>query len=251
MSGLDTPLTPLRFLARAAEVHPHRPAVLDGERRWTWQEFAREVTVFAQALRAGGVRPGDRVAVLGSNSAELLAAHFAVPLVHAVLVAVNTRLRAPEVAYICEHSGATLLLGDAGLLANLDQHGFANVTEFVELPGQDGTYHGVAGTTRYADFLARGTSEPLPWEVDDETRTIAINYTSGTTGNPKGVEYSHRGAYLNSLGELRHQRLDASSRYLWSLPMFTATAGAPPGPSPPRPAPTSACVRSVARTCGR
>ncbi|WP_329064136.1 AMP-binding protein [Amycolatopsis sp. NBC_01480] len=221
MPGLDTALTPLRFLARAAEVHPARTAVIDGARRWTWADFAGTVTVLAQALRRNGIRPGDRVVFLGTNSAELLAAHFAVPLAGAVLVALNTRLSPAEIAYICEHSGATLLLGDGDLLSALRASpDHAPVSVIVEIPGQDGGYRSPPGAIRYADFLAHGTDQPIPWEVDDETRTIAINYTSGTTGRPKGVEYSHRGAYLNALGEVHHQGFGDGSRYLWTLPMF-------------------------------
>ncbi|MEQ3551208.1 AMP-binding protein [Pseudonocardia nematodicida] len=221
MSGLDTPLTPLHFLARAAEVHPDRTAVLDGVRSWTWSEFARDVTRLAQALRRSRIAAGDRVAYLGTNSAELLAAHFAVPLVRGVLVAINTRLSPAEIAYICRHSDAAILLGDGDLLAAAGPGGaYPAVREVVELPGQDGAYCSVPGSIRYAELLARGTDEPIPWEVDDETRTIAVNYTSGTTGEPKGVEYSHRGAYLNALGELHHQGFGNDSRYLWTLPMF-------------------------------
>ncbi|MFC4942387.1 AMP-binding protein [Pseudonocardia sp. GCM10023141] len=221
MSGLDVPLTPLRFMARAAEVHPDRVAVIDGGRRWTWAEFRQEVVAFARALRGSGIGPGDRVAFLGSNSAELLAAHFAVPLACAVLVCVNTRLSPSEVAYICQHSAASLLIGDGDLLDGLDLgHDFPTVREVVEVPDQSGVYHSAASAVRYSDLLTRASGEDLPWEVDDETRTISINYTSGTTGRPKGVEYSHRGAYLNSLAEVQHQRFVDGSRYLWTLPMF-------------------------------
>jgi fatty-acyl-CoA synthase len=220
MSGLDTPLTPLRFLARAAEVHPEREAVVDGNRRWTWADFAREVTRLAHALRRSGIEPGQRVAFLGANSAELLAAHFAVPLVQGVLVALNTRLSPEEIACICEHAQARILLGDGALLAALDLRRLGKVREIVAVPEPDGRYRAPAGVVRYADLLSRGSKDPLPWEVDDENRTITLNYTSGTTGRPKGVEYSHRGAYLNALGEVYHQGFDGGSRYLWSLPMF-------------------------------
>ncbi|MFE2749856.1 AMP-binding protein [Streptomyces scopuliridis] len=218
---MDTPLTPLRFLERAAEVHPDATAVVDGSSIWSWSEFAEAVTVAARALQASNVRPGDRVAYLATNSAEMLAAHFAVPLAQAVLVAINTRLRPNEVRYICEHSGAKLLLGDGNLLANLtDVSAWDCVREVVELPRVDGGYDRPPHTTSYADLLARGDTSPLVWEVEDENQLIAINYTSGTTGNPRGVEYTHRGAYLNSLGEVCHQGFRQDSRYLWTLPMF-------------------------------
>ena len=244
MSGLDTALTPLRFLSRAAEVHPDRTAVVDGARRWTYADLARNVTAMAASLQASGVRPGDRVAFLGANSAELLAAHFAVPLARAVLVALNTRLSPAEVSYICEHSGARVLFGDGDLLLPLLEHGRPGVDEVVEIPAQDGGYRSPAGVTGYGDFSARDVAQAPAWEVADETGLITINYTSGTTGRPKGVEYSHRGAYLNALGEVHHQGLRDGSRYLWTLPMFhcngwcttwalTAAAG------------THVCLRSV------
>ncbi|MHC3472623.1 AMP-binding protein [Streptomyces sp. 7R007] len=218
---METPLTPLRFLERAAEVHPDVTAVIDGSRSWTWAEFAREVTITARALRACGVQPGDRVAYLATNSAELLAAHFAVPLAHATLVAINTRLSPGEVRYICDHSAAKLLIGDGNLVAHLtDLSVKGPVREVVELPRAGGGYDRPPLTTPYADLLSQGSTSPLPWEVDNENRVIAINYTSGTTGNPKGVEYTHRGAYLNALGEVYHQGFRQDSRYLWTLPMF-------------------------------
>lgn len=217
-SGLDTPLTPLRFLGRAAEVHPDHAAVVDGDRRSTYRELAAHVTRLAHALRASGIEAGDRVAYLATNSLELLVAHFAVPLAGGVLVATNTRLSPDEVAYICGHSGAAILLGDAPLLAPLADQQPVTIREVIELPAQDGAYTG-AGTS-YADLLARGSNAPLPWEVDDEDSVISINYTSGTTGKPKGVMYTHRGAYLAALGNVHHSGFGIDTKYLWTLPMF-------------------------------
>jgi fatty-acyl-CoA synthase len=208
------PLTPLRFLARSAEVFPDKVAIVDGERRLTYAQFAAEATRVARALQASGVAPGDRVAYLCLNTAELLIAHFAVPLAGAVLVAINTRLAPAEIAYICDHSGARILVAEAELarpLAGVDE--LATVQEIVAVGAG-------AQSPTYADLLARGSDEPLPWTVDDELATITINYTSGTTGKPKGVMYSHRGAYLNALGEVIHSEHSAASVYLWTLPMF-------------------------------
>ncbi|AUN41813.1 AMP-binding protein [Tsukamurella tyrosinosolvens] len=221
MTGLDTPLTPLRFLQRAAEVMPDKVAVVDGTREWTYLQFRDEVQTLARALRQGGVTDGERVAYLATNSAELLIAHYAVPLARGVLVAINTRLSPSEIEYICRHSEAMLLFGEPDLMGPLQDVAlnFPTVTEWIELP------HTSAGTdarfTDYASVLRRGDgAAEIAWEVDDETRTISINYTSGTTGRPKGVMYSHRGAYLSSLGTLHHSGFTRESKYLWTLPMF-------------------------------
>ncbi|MET4061939.1 fatty-acyl-CoA synthase [Arthrobacter sp. UYP6] len=220
MPGLDTALTPLRFLERAAQVHPDKTAVIDGDRQLTYRQFAAEVTRAAHALRASGLEEGGRAAYLGANSAELLIAHYAVPLAGGVLVPLNTRLSAHEVAYICNHAGASLLFGDPDLLRGLGPADLTTVREVISFPLQDGTADTVEGTTSYAVFLARGTDNPLPWEVEDENTVISLNYTSGTTGRPKGVMYTHRGAYLNALGEVHHQGFGADTVYLWTLPMF-------------------------------
>ena len=193
---------------------------MDGARRVTYPEFAREATRVARALQAAGVERGDRVAYLCMNSTELLVAHFAVPLAGAVLVAINTRLAPDEVAYVCDHSGARLLMVDAQLRRPLDAVAaqLRTVREVVTVADGPGGGNG-AGPT-YADLLDRGSDEPLPWTVPDELDAIAVDYTSGTTGKPKGVVYTHRGAYLNALGEVIHSEHSARSVYLWTLPMF-------------------------------
>ncbi|MDP9434909.1 MAG: acyl--CoA ligase family protein [Actinomycetota bacterium] len=218
-----TPLTPLAFLGRAAEVFPDKTAVVHGERRLTYRELAAEATRLARALQASGVSPGDRVAYLCPNTPEMLVAHFGVPLAGAVLVAINTRLNPEEVHYICDHSGAKLLVADLELhklvAPVVDQ--LESVAEVVGVPDPLAADGGVAvpGPT-YAGLLERGSDEPLPWAVEDELSTITINYTSGTTGRPKGVMYTHRGAYLNALGEVVHSAHSPQSVYLWTLPMF-------------------------------
>ncbi|GED98452.1 AMP-binding protein [Gordonia crocea] len=218
-SGLNTPLSPLRFLERAASVHPGKLAAIDGGRRLTYAELAADVRSLAGALRASGVEPGDKVAYLASNSLELLTAHFAVPLVGGILVAVNTRLAPEEIRYIGDHSESVLLVGDAPLLAGIADVEFATVREIIETPSQEGEYEGVA--VRYDEFFARGDAgEDLVWDVADEDAVLTINYTSGTTGKPKGVMYTHRGAYLGSLGTVITQGFSIDTNYLWTLPMF-------------------------------
>ncbi|MBC3189840.1 long-chain-fatty-acid--CoA ligase [Pseudonocardia sp. C8] len=218
----STPLTPLAFLGRSADVFADRTAIVYGDRRHTYAEFAGEATRVAHALRASGVEPGDRVAYLLPNVPEMLVAHFAVPLAGAVLVAINTRLSPAEVRYILDHSGAKVLVVDNVLYETVRPVAaeLRTVREIVTVTDPAAPGDGTGSGLSYTDLLARGSDDPLPWAVADERDTITINYTSGTTGNPKGVEYHHRGAYLNSFGEIVHSTHTADSVYLWTLPMF-------------------------------
>ena len=226
----DTALTPLSFLERSAMVFPNRPAIRYRDRTVSYAEMADHATRLARALQAAGIRPGDRVAYLCPNLPEMLIAHFGVPLAGGVLVAINTRLAPEEIRYILEHSGARVLVADTELLAPLtgvvadlrdgDGGGLEEVAAIVDDQADGGVADLAFATTPYPDLLARGSDDPLPWTVDDEQRMISINYTSGTTGRPKGVMYSHRGAYLNAIAELTHSRHSPESVYLWTLPMF-------------------------------
>src|SRR4051812_41084485 len=218
----NTQLTPLTFLGRSAEVYPDKTAIVYGDRRYTYREFAAEATRVAHALRGSGVEPGDRIAYLLPNIPEMLVAHFAVPLAGAVLVAINTRLSTEEIRYILDHSGCKLLVVDAALSPTVAPvaRELKTVEEIITVidpvnPG-DGTGSGVT----YDDLLARGRDDDLPWTIEDEDATISINYTSGTTGRPKRVMYHHRGAHLNCFGEIVHSSHSPETVYLWTLPMF-------------------------------
>jgi fatty-acyl-CoA synthase len=201
------PLTPVSFLERTALAFPDRVAAVDGERRMTWRELRERSRRLAAALQGAGMAHGDRVAVLAPNGVELLEAHFGVPWSGAVLVAINTRLMPDEIADILRHSGARVLIVDA-TLAHLVE---GAEVERVLVCGEGGTYE------RF--LAAAGDAEP-EHRLLGEDDTISINYTSGTTGRPKGVMYTHRGAYLNALSEALHAGLDSRSVYLWTLPMF-------------------------------
>ena len=204
------PLTPAAFLQRSASVFPGRTAVVDGSRQWTYSEFARRCAALRGALAALGVGERDRVAALCANSHVMLEIHHAVPAHGAVLVPVNTRLAADEMSFIVEHSGAGLLLATAE---------FAEVARTVA--ARTGVRLVVAGgePDEYEALLAAAPAGAGPVDLD-ERGLLAINYTSGTTGRPKGVMYHHRGAYLQALAMCYHARLGPDARYLWTLPMF-------------------------------
>ena len=198
-------LTPLEFLARSAAAYRSRTAAVDGDRRFTYSELQQRVHSFASALQRAGIAPGDRVAVLARNSLLALEAHFAVPLIGAVLVMLNTRLQSGELATILNHSGAKILLGDD------------LVTPLLAIPGEIPQVERIV--TNYEEFLREGSSPVAPHEVGEDD-VISINYTSGTTGAPKGVMYTHRGGYMNAIGEVVEHGLTNRSVYLWTLPMF-------------------------------
>jgi fatty-acyl-CoA synthase len=217
-----TPLTPLAFLERSAQVYPEKTAIVYGDRRLTYAEFAAAATRLAHALRARGVKPGDRVAYLLPNIPEMLIAHFGVPLAGGVLVAMNIRLGPAEIRHICRHSAAKLLVVDSALhptIAPVVDQLNVEIISATDPAARAAADPGVGGIS-YEDLLACGRDDPLPWRIEDERATISINYTSGTTGMPKGVMYHHRGAFLNSVAEIIHSQHSPESRYLWTLPMF-------------------------------
>jgi fatty-acyl-CoA synthase len=215
-----TQLTPLLLLERAADVFPDKVAIVYRDRQLTYREFKATTTTVAQALLASGIGPGDRVAYLMPNLPEMLIAHSAVPLIGAMLVAINTRLSGSEIAYILGHSGASMLIVDSELYPVIAPHR-QDLADLREVVVADDVGAGIPDSaTSYEEFLGRGSQDGLAYRVDDEHRPISINYTSGTTGRPKGVVYTHRGAYLNALAELIHSRHHHGSVYLWTLPMF-------------------------------
>jgi fatty-acyl-CoA synthase len=207
-----TELNPVDFLQRAAYVYPEKLALVDGERRHSYGRLAERSWRLANALRSAGLRKGDRVATLLFNSAPMLEAHFGVPAAGGILVAINNRLAGAEVGYILEHSGARFLLLDAELepLVATQVPSDVNVVRCDSGHLED----------QYEHFLAAASGEmPDSW-LEDEEETISINYTSGTTGQPKGVQYTYRGAYLNALSEVIVAGMSPESVYLWTLPMF-------------------------------
>ena len=205
-------LTPIHFLRRSAYMLPDKTAVVYGDRRYTYGELEERVNRLASRLKDAGLEKGDRVAFLCPNTPPMLEAHFGVPLAGLVLVAINTRLGKDEVKYIVEHSGAKMVFADAELEPLL-----ADVDENVRRVRIDDT--GETGDP-YEDYLAEGSPEPVETVLEDEEETISINYTSGTTGKPKGVMYTHRGGYLSALGNVIETGMGYGTKYLWTLPMF-------------------------------
>lgn len=225
-SGLDkcaanyAPLTPLSFLPRVARTYPDQVAVIDGNSSKTWNEIYQRCRKLASALINSSIGKDQTVSILAPNSLVCYEAHFGVPMAGSVLNAINTRLDAKTVAYIIDHGRTELLLVDAEYL-NLARDALAlakrspTVIE-IEVPGfscSDGAY-------RYEEFLESGDKNEAYVMPEDEWDAISLNYTSGTTGNPKGVVYHHRGAYLNAMSNAVGWEMPHHPVYLWTLPMF-------------------------------
>ncbi|MFC0666075.1 acyl-CoA synthetase [Azotobacter chroococcum] len=216
------PLSPLSFIERSAAVYPHRPAVIHGSIRRNWAETYVRCRRLASALAGRGIGKGDTVAVMLPNIPQMLEAHFGVPMIGAVLNTLNVRLDAEAIAFMLQHGEAKVLIADreyqevihaaVGMLAHPPLVIDVDDPEYGE--GQP------VSDLDYEALLAEGDPE-FAWQwPEDEWQAISLNYTSGTTGNPKGVVYHHRGAYLNSLGNQMVWAMGNHPVYLWTLPMF-------------------------------
>jgi fatty-acyl-CoA synthase len=220
-----SPLTPASFLERAATVYPDKPAVLHGERRFTYAELRARARRLASALARRGIRPGDTVAVMAPNVPAMLEAHFGVPMAGAVLNALNYRLDPAGIAFILQHGRARLLIADTEFADTVEKAlgllpGPIPVVDVADDAREAGRPARRPGDVEYEALLAEG-DPAYEWpRPADEWQALALLYTSGTTGNPKGVVYSHRGAYLNALGNALAFGLSPRTVYLWTLPMF-------------------------------
>ncbi len=217
-------LSPLSFLSRTEAVHPNRLAVIHGARRITWAETGQRCRRLASALARLGIGKGDTVAAMLPNIPEMFEAHFSVPMAGAVLNALNIRLDAATIAFILQHGEAKILLTDrefsATVAAALEQIPAGKRPLVIDVIDDLAPPGDPLGTTDYESLLATGDPDfPIALPAD-EWDAIALNYTSGTTGNPKGVVYHHRGAYLNATSNVLTWGMPPHPVYLWTLPMF-------------------------------
>ena len=223
MSGTVSfePLSPLSLLERSAAVYPDKTAVVHGDTRYTYAQFHERVCRLSSALRQAGVGKGDRVAFLVPNLPAMLEGHFGPLRLGAILVAINIRLSAREVAYIVNHSGAKVLVFDSEFAPVIREvrPETPGVSLYVQVDDGIGMATDIPGPD-YESFLESGSPDEPNIPLDSELDTIAINYTSGTTGMPKGVMYHARGAYLAAISEALEMGVTWRSTYLWTLPMF-------------------------------
>jgi len=227
-TGLDknsanyVPLTPLSFLERSAYVYPNRLAVVHGQRRFTWKETYTRCRRLASALVRRGVKPGDTVAVMLANTPEMYECHFGVPMTGAVLNTINTRLDFETVSFMLEHAEAKVVIADREFAETIRKAAslLSRHCLLIDVNDPEHPLTTPVGGVDYEDLLAEGDPQYAWQGPSDEWNAISLNYTSGTTGNPKGVVYHHRGAYLNAVSNIVSWAMPPHAVYLWTLPMF-------------------------------
>src|SRR2546423_10226342 len=214
---METPLTPLDFARRARKLYGNREAVVDGELRLSYEQFFDRCDRWSSRLLELGVRQGDRVAYIAPNTHAQLESFYAVPQIGAVLVPINYRLAADDFAYLINHSGARVVCADGDYMDAVDRirPQLRDAEQFIALNAER------EGWLNYESLLQAFSPRFTPAEVR-ESDLLTINYTSGTSGKPKGVMITHRNAYMNVVGTLVHVPMSTADRYLWTLPMFHA-----------------------------
>jgi fatty-acyl-CoA synthase len=228
-TGLDknlanyVPLTPLTFIERSSYIYPDRVATIHGTRRYTWRQVYERSRRLASALTQHKVGSGDTVAVMLNNTPEMFECHFGVPMCGAVLNTMNTRLDAETISFMLNHGEAKVLITDREYSVMVKKALAGLGRDILVIDVDDPEYAGPGeciGSTDYESFLTSGNPEYAWHTPADEWEAISLNYTSGTTGNPKGVVYHHRGAYLNALSNIVSWGMPPQAVYLWTLPMF-------------------------------
>ncbi len=228
--GLDknqanySPLTPVSFLQRTASVFPDYISIISEQKTYTWQQTHERCLLFANALIKSGIKKGDTVSIIAPNTSAMYEAHFAIPMIGAVINTINTRLDPMSISYILDHSDSKLIFVDSECLPDVKQ-AFESGNHQIPLicinDCEDFANH-IHDEQDYEDFLELGSLDEInsDYQIDDEWFPISLSYTSGTTGKPKGVVTHHRGAYLNALGNHLVWHMQKNPIYLWTLPMF-------------------------------
>ena len=216
------PLSPVSFLRRAAQIAPGYTAIIHGDRRYTYHQFWERSCRLASALTRRGIGPGDCVAIMAANTPEMLEAHNGIPMVGAVLNSLNFRLDAGTIAFILEHGQARVLITDRAFSSTIGEalQKIDRKLLVIDIDDPTAPEGDLLGETDYESLLAEGEAVYHSDQPDDEWQALSLLYTSGTTGNPKGCVYHHRGGYLNALGNMTTMGLTRESVYLWTLPMF-------------------------------
>lgn len=216
------PLTPINFLNRTADVYPEKVAIIHGKQQFTYDEYRKNVRRLASGLINHGVKPGQTVSIMAANIPAFLDAHYGVPLTGAVLNAINIRLDAENIAFILDHGECDVLLTDTAFSGVIKQALALSKRKplVIDIDDVEGPGGERLGNIEYQELLNQGDENFEGSLIHDEWQALALNYTSGTTGNPKGVVYSHRGAYLNAVGHNFIWPTDNKTVYLWTLPLF-------------------------------
>lgn len=218
-----TPISPLEFIQRAAEVYPTRTAVIHGDIKRSWKETYQRVLKLASAFKKHGIKKGDTIAVMMPNIPEMVEAHFAIPFCGAIINAINIRLDPDSISFMLQHGEAKAILVDREFSSIISQAILRMENPPAVINVNDPNYTGEGekiGTIEYEKFLATGDDQFHGDLPTDEWDSLALNYTSGTTGNPKGVVYSHRGAYMAAVSNILEWDMPKHPNYLWTLPMF-------------------------------
>ena len=217
-------LSPLSFLPRAANLFPNKDAVVYGDRRYSWSQCYKRCRSLASAISKLGVSTGDTVSVIAANTPEMVEAHYGIAMAGAVLNSINVRLDADTIAYILDHSEAKILITDTGFSPSVKE-GIKKIEnkkliiiDIVDMQAEgDKT---TLGTMNYEELLLTGDTN-FKWSLpDDEWNALSLNYTSGTSGKPKGVVYHHRGSYLMTMGTICDWQLPMHPSYLYTVPLF-------------------------------